>query len=301
MNKNVLIYGSNILYVLIIGLSFLFVKIALSVSNPFDLLAYRFTFTFIAMLVFLRSTGRKLHYTFHKLKCILPVAILYPLLFSIFQTFGMEIASSLEAGILMASAPVFTLILASIFLKEQTTLLQKLSILLSVGGVIYITIMESSGFEFNNLKGILLLIASAVSISAYSVFGKKLLQDFTNIEMTFMMITTSFISFNVIAIGSHLIQGNMATLFLPLMEPRFLFSILYLAVLSSFGTTLLSNYVLSKIEASKMIVFSNLAMIISIIVGVVILNEEILFYHIIGAVIIIIGVIGTNFMDKVHF
>ena len=128
-----------------------------------------------------------------------------------------------------------------------------------------------------------------------------LLNDFTNLELTFIMITISFLSFNALSIGSHLIQGSITTFFSPLFEPRFLLSILYLGVLSSLITALLSNYVLSKIDASKMIVFSSLATVISIIAGILILKEDFFFYHIIGSILIIGGVLGTNFSDKIPF
>lgn len=301
MNKTFLTYSAAVLYSFIIGLSFLFVKIALSVSNPFDLLAYRFTFAFIAMIVFLISRRIKLNYTFDNLKRILPVAILYPLLFFTFQTFGLQVASSSEAGIILATAPVFTLILAHIFLKEQSSIFQKLAILLSIAGIVYITIMKSSGIEFNNIKGILLLLASTLSMSAYSVFAKKLLRDFTNLDLTFIMITISFLFFNILSIGNHIFQRDLKTFFTPLSEPCFLISILYLGVLSSLVTAVLSNYVLSKIDASKMVVFSNLATVISIFAGVVILNEDFFLYHIIGSILIISGVLGANFLDKFHF
>lgn len=219
MNKNIITYSAAILYASIIGLSFLFVKIALSVSNPFDLLAYRFTFAFIAVLIFLLVSRTKLDYTFADVKRILPVALLYPLLFFTFQTIGLQTATSSEAGIFLASAPVFTLILASIFLKEETSLLQKLSILLSVGGIVYITLMKSSGFEFNTVKGIFFLLASALSMSAYSVFAKKLLKDFTNIKLTFIMITISFFFFNLVSIGNHVLQGSISTFFCPYLNP----------------------------------------------------------------------------------
>lgn len=301
MNKNILTYLAAILYASIIGFSFLFVKIALSVSNPIDLLAYRFTFAFIVFLLFILVTRPKLHYRFAHLKRIIPVALLYPLLFFTFQTFGLESASSSEAGILLATTPVFTLILARLFLNEKTNVLQKLSLLLSVGGIIYITLMKSAGLEFNHIKGSLLLLASALSMSAYSVFAKKILTTFTNLELTFIMITISFLSFNALAIGHHLLQGSMALFFAPLSEPPFLIAILYLGVLSSLLTALLSNYVLSQIAASKMIVFSNLATVISIFAGVFILNEDFFFYHIIGSILIIMGVLGTNFFDQIHF
>jgi drug/metabolite transporter (DMT)-like permease len=69
--------------------------------------------------------------------------------------------------------------------------------------------------------------------------------------------------------------------------------------LSSLVTSLLTNYILSKIEASKMSVFSNLGTVISIVAGVIFLKEEIFYYHIIGSILIVGGVIGTNFLDNI--
>ena len=47
-----------------------------------------------------------------------------------------------------------------------------------------------------------------------------------------------------------------------------------------------------------MSVFANLGTVISIIAGVLILNEDIFYYHIIGSVLIISGVLGTNFLGR---
>ncbi|MCM3640119.1 EamA family transporter [Priestia aryabhattai] len=68
--------------------------------------------------------------------------------------------------------------------------------------------------------------------------------------------------------------------------------------MSSLGTSYLSNYALSKIAAAQMSVFSNVATLITIIAGVLFLNEVFHFYHLIGGIMIIIGVIRTNFAGK---
>lgn len=299
-NNKGTVYIAAMAYALITGLSFLFSKIGLSVSNPLDLLAYRFTASFLAILIPVLFKWIKLDYSKERIKKILPLAIFYPLSFFAFQTFGLQYVSSSEGGILLAMVPVFTLILASYFLKEETTLLQKLSIVLSVLGVIYITIKKGSTFEITNIKGVLLLLLSALSFSGYSIMARKLTKDFSSSEMSYIMIIISFICFNIIAIGIHLINGTISDFFAPLREFNFIIAVVYLGVLSSLVTSLLTNYALSKIEASKMSVFSNLGTVISIIAGVAFLNEKIFYYHIIGSIFIIGGVIGTNFLDKDH-
>ena len=285
-------------YVAIAGLSFLFTKVALGFSNPLDLLAHRFTASFLGIIIPISLKWVKVDFSRERIRKVLPLAIFYPLLFFGLQTFGLQYATSSEAGIILASAPVFTMILASYFLKEKTTLLQKLSIILSVIGVSYITIKTGSSFEFGNMKGILLLLLAALSFAGYSVMARGLTKDFSTIELSCIMTIISFIGFNVLSIGKHLIDGSIGELFMPLGNPKFIMAALYLGVLSTLVTSILTNYVLSKIEASKMSVFANLVTVISVIAGAVFLKEEIFYYHIIGSILIIGGVLGTNFLGK---
>lgn len=292
------VYLAAIIYSIISGLSFLFGKIGLDYSNPIDLLAYRFTAAFIAILIPVLFKWVKVDLDKEKIKKIMPLAIFYPLLFFGFQTFGLKYTQSSEAGIYLAVGPVFTMILASYFLKEKTTTLQKLSILLSVFGVIYITFKKGGSLEFQNMKGIIFLLLSVLSFAIYSVMARKLTQDFSNIELSYVMIGISFIGFNVLAIGKHLLGGDMGSILLPLKQSKFIIAVLYLGILSTFGTSFLSNFVLSKLEAYKMSVFTNLATVISMIAGVIFLNEEIFYYHIIGSILIIVGVLGANFLGE---
>lgn len=298
-NKKVYLAATS--YSVITGLSFLFGKVALGASNPLDLLAFRFTASFLAIIIASIIKPVKLNYTKENILKILPMAILYPLLFFAFQTYGLKYTSSSEAGILQAAMPVFTLIMATYFLDEKTSILQKLSIILSVLGVIYITIMKSSTISFSNIKGIILILLSTLSFSSYSVMARGLTKDFSSIELSYIMIFISFISFNVLSLGSHIVNGTLSGYLLPLMNLKFIIAVIYLGVLSSLVTSLLTNYVLSKIEASKMVVFSNLGTVISIIAGVVFLKEDIFYYHIIGSVFIVGGVLGANFLDKKTF
>jgi len=96
----------------------------------------------------------------------------------------------------------------------------------------------------------------------------------------------------------QLLKGTLSSYFEPLKNTSFIWSILYLGILSTLFTSLLANYSLSKIEASKMNVFVNLATVLSIAAGSVFLDEKIYYYHIIGSVLIVLGVLGTNFLGK---
>lgn len=74
-------YLSAVLYALIIGFSFIFVKTALVSTGPFDLLAHRFTISLAALLVFLALSKTRLNIRKRDYLAILPMAVLYPVLF----------------------------------------------------------------------------------------------------------------------------------------------------------------------------------------------------------------------------
>lgn len=297
-NQMKLAYAAAVLNAAIVGFSFLFTKVALAYSAPLDTLMYRFAASFIVMSIPVAFGWVKLNYRGKSLFKMLLLAALYPLGFFTFQAFGLQYATSSEGGIILAFAPVLTVLLAFLFLKETTTPLQKLSIFVSVFGVVFIFIMKGSGIDFSNMKGMVLLFLSALTIAGYNVLAKSLLKNYSPIEITYFMLGIGFIVFLAISVSHHATAGTMDALTAPLANGLFIMSIFYLGVLSSLVTAFLSNYSLSKIEASKLSVFSSLATVVSIAAGAIFLGEPISVYSIAGAALIIAGVLGTNLLGQ---
>lgn len=285
-------------YALVIGFSFMFTKLALDYSNPVDMLAYRFIASFIAISLPILFKIVPVNLTRKRVIKVLPLAVVYPMLFFGFQTFGMQYATSSEAGIIMAAAPIFTMIMASYFLNEKSNMIQKISIGVSLLGVLYITFSKGASIDLANMKGMIFLLMSALSFSTYSIMARRLTRDYSTTELSFIMVTLSFIVFTGVAIIGNLRSGSIDQFIEPLKNTEFIVSILYLGVLSTLGTSMLTNFALSRLEASKMIVFSNLGTVILIGAGVIFLNESIFLYHIIGSIMIVGGVLGTNLGDS---
>jgi drug/metabolite transporter (DMT)-like permease len=283
------------IHAIIIGFSFMFSKNALKYSQPLDALAFRFSACLIVLMVAVVLKWINVDNIIKNLRHLVGIALFYPIMFFGFQTFGLAYASSSEGGILNATAPVFTMVLSALFLGERTTLAQKCSILLSVSGVIYIFIMKGAGFNFTKVLGILLLVLSNLSLSGYNIIARTKMKQFSVTEVSFIMIVFGFLAFNTAAVTNHILKGTLDQFLTPLGSSEFIISILYLGILSSLVTSMLTNYVLSKIEAARMSVFGNLGTVISIIAGAFFLKEPIYLYHIVGSLMIITGVIGTNY------
>lgn len=277
---------------IIIGLSFILVKIGLRHASAIDLLAHRFSagaisIGVLALFGVLKFTAM----TWDKAKRLLLLSLFFPLLFFAFQTFGMQYSSASLAGIISATVPIITLVVANVFLKERTTTLQKIGILLSLIGIAYI-MYQTGNFDANtSVKGIVLLFLSVFSIVAYYALGKKVSVDFSSSEVTVWMTLVAFVAFNAWGVISHFRDDTLNEFFDPLVEPEFLWSVLYLGILSSVVTSFLTIYALSKISASQVAVFNNLSPIVTIIGGVLLLGETLYSYQIIGGVLVILGVV----------
>lgn len=289
-----LAYLSAVLNASIIGFSFLFTKIALEYARPLDTLTYRFAVSFAVMSIPVVFGRVQLNYRGKPFYKALLLATMSPIGFFTFQTFGLQHATSSEGGILYAFAPVLTTLLAFIFLKEATTALQKLSIFLSAAGVLFIFMMKGSSIDLSQMAGVFLLFLSCLAFAGYNVLARSLLRTYSPVEISYLMLGTAFATFLSVSLVGHATAGTLEHLLAPLASGTFIVSILYLGVMSSLVTALTANYTLSKLEASKMSIFSNLSTVVSIPAGAIFLGEEIKVYHIIGSVLVIAGVLGTN-------
>ncbi len=287
-------YGAAIMHATLVGLAFLFGKIALETAKPVDLLAHRFLASFIGIIILLLTKTVRIKLTARRFRMLLPLALFYPLLFFSFQTYGLMLGSSSEAGILQASSPVFVMLLASQFLGEKLKRSQKVSVVLSVVGVLYILFKTGSGLEVTSFGGIILLLFSVLAFAAYNVLVRKAVVDFSYWEITVAVLSVGFVVFTIVATLSHLWSGDFSVLLVPLKNPQYVMAVLYLGILSTLGTAMLYNFALSKLEASRVSVFGNLTTVISILAGIIFLNEQLLYYHILGSTLIIGGVVGTN-------
>lgn len=289
-----LAYLSAVANAAIIGFSFLFVKVALGHAAAFDVLAWRFVASFAVMTVGVVLGRVRLDYRGKPLGKALLLATMYPLGFFALQTFGLRHATSAEGGILFAFTPIVTMLLASAFLGEATTALQKASISLSVAGVLLIFAMKGARIDLANLGGLALLSLSCLAVAGYSVLARSLLRVFAPAEITYLMLGIGFVSFLAAALAGHAADGTLDRALAPLASGAFVGSVLYLGVLSSLVTALASNYVLSRMEASRASVFGSLSTVVSVVAGATFLGERITGYHVAGSALVILGVLGAN-------
>lgn len=295
IDKKIIPYFTALITNIIFGLSFLFTKKALMVSNPISLVSFRFLLAFIVMSLLIVFKVIKVNYKNKPMKWLIVLAIIEPIIYFIFETYGLQRTSSSLGGLMIALIPIVVTILAIYFLNEKPSRKQVLSIILSVSGVVLIILMDGSKNSGNSILGVLFLSVAVFSAAFFNIIARKISKHFTAIEVTYFMMFLGAIFFNIVSVSNHILNGSLSNYFEPLKSSSFVLSILYLGILSSIVAYFLANFTLSKMEASKSAVFANISTIVSILAGVIFLKENFHLYHTIGSAMILMGVWGTNY------
>lgn len=299
MNEKTKAYLEAVSFSTIIGFSFLFTKVALGFASPLTNLAHRYTVAALVLFILQQTKVIQVKLTKEDVLSILPMSLFYPLLFFMFQSFALQYISSSEAGILQALVPIITLILASVFLKEKTTFIQKFFLCLSVAGVIYIFLSKGANLGVETgILGFMLMLGSVFSNAINNILSKYKGGQYRAIDLTVVVILVGFLVFNSLSLVTHFLSGNLMSYFEPLGHLSYLISILYLGILASIVTASLSIYAIVRLGASIVSVFGNLGTVLTIVAGAVFLHEPIYAYHIIGASLIIGGILGMNMFNS---
>lgn len=297
MKKEIILaYLGLRLMALIIGFSFIFVKIGLNFSNPYDLLAHRFNSAFLIILLLIIFKKIKLpKLSLQNWKKISLITLFYPIMCFGFQALGMVNSTASEAGLVFAFLPVLMLIASSIILKEKSSLMQKFGVIFSVLGIILI-IYFKTGIANINYISLIFLFLSVLSMIGYFIIGKKTIANINSLSLTAVMIFLGFIFFNAISLSRHFYNKSIDTYFDTYTNINFVISILYLGILSSVLTSFLSNYSLKHIATFQISIFSNLNPIIAILGGVLILKDNYFWFDALGTILVIVGVLMVIFL-----
>jgi len=295
MNKHIWI---GILYATIFGLTFMFSKIGLQSIHPIGLIAFRFSIASL-VLIFLNMTKViQIKFSKAQLVALLPLVFFQPILGFSSEVFGINFSQSSEAGMMIALIPIIVAILSFLFSSEKPTFKQSVSIVLSVSGVIFIQVMNIRTVLNFSILGALLMFISAFAAASFNMFSRKLSTTVTPVQITALMMFSGAIVFMSWYLTILVTSNELALLFVPFQSFSFVVSVVYLGVIASIMGFFLVNYNLKHLPAHVSSIFANVATLTSILAGVIFLNEILYWYHILGAVMIISGVMGVIFFRR---
>jgi len=288
-----MIHLVGILYATIFGFTFMFSKVALEHVRPIGLIAYRFLIAFICLETLRLLKVFRVSINRGNFLALFWVAFFQPVLYFLFETYGILRTTSGEAGMMIALIPIFVTILSSMIIKERPRMIQVLCILLSVSGVLFIQLMKSTTGIDLAFVGLALLLGAVISAALFNIASRSASKKVKPHELTYFMMLFGAIVFNIMYLIQLGIEDQISSYVTTLYHIELLIPILYLGIIASIGGFFLVNFALSKVPAHVSSIYANLSTIVAILAGAFILKEQLYYYHFIGGLMIIIGVYGT--------
>ena len=288
----------------IFGFSFMFSRIALNAASPFVMLMYRFIIAFGMLNIVAAWSVRHakpaanggIHYLRFELKGrpVLPLVLMglvQPVGYFLCESYGISLTNSTFAGVIIATAPLAGLFTGACLLREIPKKSQVIFSIISITGVVLMTLQQRSEGEIQPL-GILLLIGAVACGTAFAVISRKLSGEFSALERTYVMMLVAAVSFTTMALIQN--AGNLSALIAPVRDAGFLAAILYLGVASSIVAFMALNVATGCLPVAKTMAFCNLTTVISLFAGVIFLHEPFNMLSLFASVLIILGIWGVQ-------
>lgn len=195
--------------------------------------------------------------------------------------FGEVTVESGAASLIISAGPVFTALLAAVFLRERLSILGWLGIAIAFAGVAVISVSGSGGLRFT--PGALLLLLSALVTAAYFIVSKPGLKRYSAIEYAAYCIWAGTIPMLVFLPG--LLEQ------MPKAEPSATLAIIYLGVFPAAIAYVLWSYALARMPASMLSSFLYLSPVLAMGIAWVWLGEVPTVLTIVGGLVAIVGVV----------
>ena len=281
----ILPYFALTLTAFLFGLSFVATKYALAYIPPFALIFLRFSLAFVILGIFYRLRPQNKIASEDRWRMAL-TALIVPGAYFLAETYGLKFSSASTISLLIATIPIFTALFAFLFLHEKIGLVQTFGILLSMIGVGIILgpnfteVTGKSIIRFGHFLG----LGAGVCAGLYMVLARNLMKRYDPLTLTLLQSLFAVLIFLPLAVWE---QGGGPWKHLPF---KVIGAVFYLAIFCSVLAFFLWNYGISRLEASRAAVFTNLVPVFTVLGAALLLGERIHLRQITGGALVIAGV-----------
>jgi drug/metabolite transporter (DMT)-like permease len=192
---------------------------------------------------------------------LLPLVILMPCAYFFLENTALVFTTSVQAGVISSVVPVFVTLGAIIYLKERVKPVSFLGLVLSMMGVIALTLLQGGeNLAANPLLGNSLELMAMVCAAGSMLLIKQFSHRYNSFYITRMQCWAGLIFFLP---GLFFLGPNFFTQLII----KDLLLLLFLGIGVSFGAFLLYNIALERMEASRASMSINLIPVVALIFG----------------------------------
>ena len=258
---------------------------------PMSLVFYRWSLVWLILLPFTYREIIKYKNTILKnLPLLFFLALTSVGLFNSFTYLALVHTQVINASLFNTAIPAIIILLCFIFKIEKTNKFQIFGLILAVFGILSIITKLNLDIllSLNFNKGDLIMIGGVVTWGLYSAFLKR--KKFILPLLTLVHVLCSFgLIFILPQFLFEFSQGQFIKLDLNL-----IYILVFLALFPSIGSYYCWAGAVSIIGANRAGIFLSLIPLFSTIMAIFFFNEQFKFFHLIGAVLIILGLFLSN-------
>jgi len=156
------------------GSNFIYMKMAAGLISPLQIVFFRVLFGFVPVAVYAQLRGTLLRRHFKHVGHFFVMGMLATAVYYYGFAKGTSLLLSGVAGAVSGAIPLFSFLLATIFIiEEKATRLKIAGILIGFIGVVIIGRPNGSDLATTNLEGICYMVAGSLSVGASFVYAKK--------------------------------------------------------------------------------------------------------------------------------
>ena len=271
------------------GSSYLFIKIGVEAGlPPFTLVALRLFFGFLLLAIVVKVAREPLPrdprtYGHLIVMSIINIAIPFSLI-----TWAERTVDSALASILNAAVPLFVIVIAAIYLRDERITVNRLvGLVVGFVGVAILVGFDPSRVAGSNLTGEIALIGSTISYAIGNVYNKRFAHGLRPMIPALFQVGFGLVIMTALAfIFERPLQVAVT--------PQALFAVVWLGLLGSGAAYLLYFRTLARWGATRTSLVAYLLPVYGIALGALVLKEEIDIRLLIGTVLVIGGVALVN-------
>ena len=199
-------------------------------------------------------------------------------------TVGLNYTTVGHSALIIATTPLYVLVLATRMKQEALTRLKLTGMLLSFAGVVVLTLEHGLGAASPTFLGDMLTLGGSIAFAFYTVYSKHVADRYDTLTLT------TFIYLAGLLVVAPLAGWGLLEVDWTQVTWRGWAGVLYMAAIASVAAYLIFYYALTKISATRVIAFSYLQPVLATLLGILLLGEAVTHHLLIGGTMVLLGV-----------
>ena len=258
---------------------------------PFTLNFYRWTFAWLILAPFtLKEIIEKKNYILENIKLIIILGITSITIFNSIVYYSLNFTQVISGVLMISTIPVMIIIFCWLFKIEKTNIYQILGVIFSLSGVVVIITKANFNIlvNLNFNKGDLWMVVAMFSWAMYSALLRKKKLEISQLSLLQTIISAGLI-FLLPAYLIELALGYKASIHLP-----FVLTLTYVVLFPGLASFIFWIKGIAMIGSNRAGIFLHLMPIFSTIMAILIFKEKFMFFHLVGATLIIAGIVLSS-------